>query len=69
MYRMHKENLDKSSKLGHFVTSEAAVKLILVVQGFFFFLKTLKIHNYALKFTCFRKKEKEKTIVIPYLEI
>lgn len=56
---MHKENLDKSPKLGHFVTS-VAVKLYISSSRFFFFFKTLKIHNYALKFTCFRKKEKEK---------
>lgn len=58
---MHKENLDKSPKLGHFVVGSSR---------FFFFLKTLKIPNYALKFTCFRKKKKKrKTTVIPYLEI
>ena len=55
---MHKENLDKSPKLGHFVTS-VAVKLYISNSRFFFFFKTLKIRNYALKCTCFKKK-KEK---------
>ena len=65
---MHKENFNKSPKLGHFVTS-VAVKHYISSSRFVFFLKTLKIHNYALKFTCFRKKKKRKTTVIPYLEI
>ena len=55
---MHKENLDKSPKLGNFVTS-VAVKLYISNSRFFFFFKTLKIRNYALKCTCFKKK-KEK---------